>query len=142
MTSSKAILVVGGAGYIGSHTVLELEAQGYDVVIYDNLSTGHRDVCEGRVLVEGELSDRALLVETFEKYKIDAVIHFAALSEAGNSVMEPLAFFANNVAATLVLLDAMDDAGIKRLVFSSTAAVYGNASTDQPLNRRLGDSAD
>ena len=127
----------GGAGYIGSHTVLALEAQGYGVVIYDNLSTGHRDVCEGRILVEGDLSDRALLMRTFNRYKIDAVIHFAALIEAGISVTDPLPFFANNVAATIVLLDVMLEVGVTRLVFSSTAAVYVNVFSDRPQTEDL-----
>lgn len=137
MTQPKTILVVGGAGYIGSHTVLALETKGFNVVIYDNLSTGHKDVCEGRTFVEGALTNRALLVETMTHHHVDAVIHFAALIEAGISVHEPLSFFENNVTGSLVLLDAMNRAGVRRIVFSSTAAVYGNVPTSKPLSETL-----
>ena len=128
----KNILVVGGAGYIGSHTTLALEEAGYAVVVYDNFSSGHRDVCFGTHLVEGDLADTALLTRTLRDHSIDAVVHFAALIEAGQSVLTPLPFFHNNVGGTLSLLDAMNAAGVTRLVFSSTAAVYGNR-TDTPL---------
>jgi UDP-glucose-4-epimerase GalE len=123
---SKNILVVGGAGYIGSHTTLALAEAGYRPVIYDNFSTGHRDACFGEVLIEGDLADTATLVATMHDHKIDCVVHFAALIEAGASVHEPVPYFQNNVAGTLSLLEAMNTAGLKRLVFSSTAAVYGN----------------
>ena len=137
MTLPKTILVVGGAGYIGSHTVLALEAKGFHVVIYDNLSTGHEDTCEGRMFVRGGLNNRYLLTQTMMQHRVDAVIHFAALIEAGISVREPLSFFENNVAGTLSLLDAMDDAGVRRIVFSSTAAVYGNVPTSDALSENL-----
>ena len=123
---SKNILVVGGAGYIGSHTTLALQEAGYRAVVYDDFSSGHVDACFGAALVEGALADTALLTRTMQEHDICAVIHFAALIEAGQSVITPLPFFQNNVAGTLSLLEAMNAAGVSRLVFSSTAAVYGN----------------
>lgn len=128
---TQNILVVGGAGYIGSHTTLALKEAGFRPVVYDNFSGGHRDACFGDALVEGDLADTAKLVQVMRGHEIDAVIHFAALIEAGQSVITPLPFFHNNVAGTLSLLDAMNTAGVRRLVFSSTAAVYGNV--DAPL---------
>ncbi|WP_299031843.1 UDP-glucose 4-epimerase GalE [uncultured Sulfitobacter sp.] len=132
MTLSKNILVIGGAGYIGSHTVLALRNAGYTTVVYDNFSSGHRDACFGDHLVEGDLADTARLTDTLRAHDIGCVVHFAALIEAGQSVVTPLPFFENNVAGTLSLLTAMNAAGVPRLVFSSTAAVYGN-NTDAPL---------
>jgi UDP-glucose-4-epimerase GalE len=129
---SKNVLVVGGAGYIGSHTTLALNDAGYRTIIYDDFSAGNRDACFGDHLVEGALSDTALLSRTLKQFEIDCVIHFAALIEAGQSVIVPLPFFHNNVAGTLSLLDAMNAVGVTRLVFSSTAAVYGN-QTQVPL---------
>ena len=129
---NKNVLVVGGAGYIGSHTTLALQEAGYRAVVYDNFSSGHRDACFGAELVEGALSDTAFLTDTMQRYDIGSVIHFAALIEAGQSVVTPLPFFHNNVAGTLSLLEAMNAADVSRLVFSSTAAVYGN-QTHTPL---------
>ncbi len=129
---NKNVLVVGGAGYIGSHTTLALQDAGYRAVVYDNLSSGHRDACFGETLVQGDLADTALLTETLRTHNIGSVIHFAALIEAGQSVITPLPFFHNNVGGTLSLLDAMNAAGVTRLVFSSTAAIYGN-QTHVPL---------
>lgn len=129
---NKNVLVVGGAGYIGSHTTLALQEAGFTAVVYDNFSAGHRDACFGAHLVEGDLADTDLLTRTMQEHDIGSVIHFAALIEAGTSVITPLPFFHNNVAGTLSLLDAMNAAGVTRLVFSSTAAVYGNR-TDTPL---------
>ena len=126
MENVKNILVVGGAGYIGSHTVLALKDAGFGVVVYDNFSTGHRDACFGDVTIEGDLSDANLLRRVLKDYDIDCVVHFAALIEAGISVKDPLPFFRTNVASTISLLEAMIDAGVSRLVFSSTAAVYGD----------------
>ena len=121
------ILVTGGAGFIGSHTTLALAEAGYDVVVYDNFSSGHRRACFDFDVVEGELADMAKLVAVLKDRHVDCVVHFAALIEAGQSVVDPLAFYRNNVAATLELLEAMKAAGTSRIVFSSTAAVYGNA---------------
>lgn len=132
MTGKKTILIVGGAGYIGSHTTLALRDAGYGTVVYDNFSTGHRDACFGEHLVEGTLADTDLLAQTLRDHKVDAVVHFAALIEAGQSVITPLPFFENNVAGTVSLLEAMNSAGVSRIVFSSTAAAYGN-NTDMPL---------
>ena len=123
---NKNVLVVGGAGYIGSHTTLALQEAGYRAVVYDNFSSGHRDACFGADLVEGDLADTAKLAQVMQTHDIGSVIHFAALIEAGQSVITPLPFFHNNVAGTLALLDAMNAAGVSKLVFSSTAAVYGN----------------
>ena len=126
MSQSKNILIVGGAGYIGSHTTLALKDAGYGTIVYDNFSTGHRDAVFSDHLVEGDLSDTGRLRETLRAYDIACVFHFAALIEAGQSVVTPLPFFENNVAGTVSLLQAMEAEGVKRLVFSSTAAVYGN----------------
>ncbi|MBW7650380.1 UDP-glucose 4-epimerase GalE [Anoxybacillus sp. ST4] len=124
------ILVVGGAGYIGSHVVKEL-VETKPVVVLDNLSTGHRHLVDKRaVFVHGDLGDRATLVRVFEKYPIDAVMHFAANSLVGESVVEPMKYYKNNVAATLTLLETMMEYGIKRFIFSSTAAVYGIPNVD------------
>jgi UDP-glucose 4-epimerase len=129
------ILVTGGAGYIGS-TVTELLAEkGHKVFVYDNLSHGRRDLLPaGARLIDGELSDRAHLETIFTgacdaHEPFDAVLHFAALIEAGESMLRPEIYFRNNTASTLSLLEAMLASGVKRLVFSSTAAVYGEPET-------------
>ncbi|MGJ8598194.1 UDP-glucose 4-epimerase GalE [Sulfitobacter sp.] len=134
---NKNVLVVGGAGYIGSHTTLALKAAGFTPVVYDDFSAGHRDACFGDYLVEGNLANTDLLVQTMQRYDIDSVIHFAALIEAGQSVVTPLPFFNNNLGGTLSLLDAMNTAGVTRLVFSSTAAVYGNGPDVARLSEDL-----
>lgn len=121
-----AVLVTGGAGYIGSHTVRELLRLGREVVVYDNLSTGHEwAVPAGTPLIQGDIADRALLTETLAKYDIDAVVHFAAASLVGESMVRPDWYYRNNVAGTLSLLETLHSCGVNRLVFSSTAAVYG-----------------
>ena len=119
------ILVSGGAGYIGSHTVLYLKQKGIDVVVYDNLQTGHIEALKDVPLVKGDLRDEATLKTVFEDYKIDAVIHFAASSLVGESVQDPLKYYENNVAGTLSLLKQMIAHDVKKIVFSSTAATYG-----------------
>lgn len=131
------VLVVGGAGFIGSHTTLALKDAGFSVTVYDNFSAGHRDACFGDHLVEGDLVDTPKILETLKKYDIDSVVHFAALIEAGQSVITPLPFFQNNVCGTLSLLEAMNEADVKRLVFSSTAAVYGNCTDGSCLAETL-----
>lgn len=120
-----AVLVCGGAGYIGSHMVAELLESGEEVVILDNFQKGHRDAILGGKLYEGDLRDRSLLDKVFTENKIDAVIDFAADSLVGESVVEPLKYFENNVGSTINLLGAMRDHKVKYIVFSSTAATYG-----------------
>lgn len=120
------VLVLGGAGYIGSHTVYELIDRGEDVVIIDNLETGHIEaVHEKARFYQGDIRDRAFLDRVFEKEHIDAVIHFAANSLVGESMTNPLKYYDNNLNGTKVLLEAMTAHGIKKIVFSSTAATYG-----------------
>lgn len=120
------ILVTGGAGYIGSHTVRELRERGMDVVVYDNLSTGHVEAIGDTPFVKGDLFDVELLRKTFKDYKVDSVIHFAAYSLVGESMTNPAKYYHNNVAGTLSLLDAMIMEDVKYLVFSSSAATYGD----------------
>lgn len=120
------ILVLGGAGYIGSHTVYELIDRGEDVVIIDNLETGHIEaVHEKARFYKGDIRDRGFLDSVFAKEKIDAVIHFAANSLVGESMVDPLKYYDNNLCGTKVLLEAMIAHGIDKIVFSSTAATYG-----------------
>ena len=120
------VLVTGGAGYIGSHAVRELLAAGHGVVVYDSLVKGHRGaVPDGVPFVKADIRNAAVLAETFEVFPVDAVMHFAAASEVGESMANPAKYYQDNVAATLSLLDALRKAKIKKIVFSSTAAVYG-----------------
>lgn len=121
-----SILVLGGAGYIGSHTALELTRGGADVVIADNLITGHKSaVPKNARIYKGDIRDFDFLDELFSKEKIDAVIHFAAFSLVGESVTAPLKYYDNNLCGTKVLLEAMVKHKIDKIVFSSTAATYG-----------------
>jgi UDP-glucose 4-epimerase len=127
------VLVTGGAGYIGSVVTEQLVADGHEVVVYDNLSKGHQDaVVEGAEFVEGDLIDAELLNRTLADRHIEAVIHMAASSLVGESVDHPSKYYHNNVIAGLVLLDAMLACDVKQLVFSSTAAVYGEPEA-QPI---------
>lgn len=120
------ILVLGGAGYIGSHTALELIKAGEEVVVADNLVTGYRKaVPEGAAFYEGDIHNRAFLDALFEKESIDAVIHFAAYSLVGESVTNPLKYYDNNLCGTRVLLESMVAHHVDKIVFSSTAATYG-----------------
>ncbi|MEJ1991519.1 MAG: UDP-glucose 4-epimerase GalE [Maritimibacter sp.] len=128
---SRNVLVVGGAGYIGSHMVRALIEAGHGVVVFDNLSQGHREAIEGVFLVEGDLLNPDDLSRLFAQHKFDAVIHFAALIAVGESVAEPGLYYKNNVCGTLNLITAMREAGVNNLVFSSTAAVFGNPLTDR-----------
>jgi UDP-glucose 4-epimerase len=128
MSDRPAVLVTGGAGYIGAHCCRALAAAGYQPVVYDNFSTGHRSFVTGPV-VEGDLLDRSTLASAFAQHHIAAVTHFAASSLVGESVVDPRKYYTNNVAGTLALLDAMREAGCDRLVFSSSGAVYGNADS-------------
>jgi len=119
------VLLTGGAGYVGSHSAWLLARQGHEIWVYDNLSEGHRAaVPEGR-LIEGNLKDRSTLVAALRDKKIDAVMHFAASCYVGVSVTNPAEYYQNNVVGTLSLLEAMREAGVKRIVFSSTCATYG-----------------
>ncbi|MEK4512348.1 UDP-glucose 4-epimerase GalE [Paenibacillus sp. FSL K6-2524] len=120
-----AILVTGGAGYIGSHTVAELLNRGKEVVVIDNLQSGHRESLLGGKLYEGDLRDKELLAKLFAENEIEAVIHFAANSLVGESMQNPVKYYDNNVYGTLCLLEAMDAANVRKIVFSSTAATYG-----------------
>jgi UDP-glucose 4-epimerase len=122
---NEKILVVGGAGYIGSHMVKDLLDTGYGVITLDDLSTGHRELVTGGEFIEGGLGDRVLLDNLFSSHTISAVMHFAAFSLVGESVENPLKYYRNNMAATAELLDSMIRHDVKRFIFSSTAAVYG-----------------
>ena len=127
------ILVTGGAGYIGSVATEELVNDGHEVVVYDNLSKGHRDaVVERADFVEGDLLDPGKLKETLSENRTEAVIHMAAYSLVGESVQEPAKYYNNNVVAGLMLLNAMRECGVNRIVFSSTAATYGEPEA-QPI---------
>jgi len=129
--AKKTVLVTGGAGYIGSHTVRLLHAEGYHVVVLDNLVYGHRGavVDDGVELVEGAVGDRELLDALFQKYAFDGVIHFAAYAYVGESVQEPLKYYRNNTAEPLTLLEVMAEHGCRVFVFSSTCATYGEPKT-------------
>ena len=119
------VLVVGGAGYIGAHATRQLSAAGHQVWVYDNLSRGHRRAIPEGMLIEGEVADRPRLVAALRDHEIDAVMHFAAFALVNESVNDPAIYYRNNVIAALELLDAMREAGVDRLVFSSTTATYG-----------------
>lgn len=126
-----AILVAGGAGYIGSHAVKQLLESGREVVVVDSLYTGNRwAVPEGLPFYELDILRTEELAEIMKKHKIDAVFHFCAYSLVGESVEKPLKYYKNNVVGAISLLEAMEKADVKRLIFSSTAAVYGNPQTD------------
>lgn len=120
-----AVLVCGGAGYIGSHTVAALLNRNEDVVVVDNLITGHKEAVLGGKLYTGDLRDEAFLDKVFTENEIEAVIDFAAFSLVGESVVEPFKYYENNVYGTLCLLKAMNKHNVKKIVFSSTAATYG-----------------
>jgi len=120
-----AILVTGGAGYIGSHAVAALQERGEEIVVVDNMQQGHRAAVLGGKIYEGDIRDAAFLDRLFGENEIDAVIHFAANSLVGESMKDPGKYYHNNVYGTLCLLEAMNKHGVKRIVFSSTAATYG-----------------
>ncbi len=121
----RNVLVVGGAGYIGSHMVKDLLNSGCNVVVLDNLTRGHRELLPGGTFIEGDLGNTVLLHEIFSQHSIDAVMHFAAYSLVGESVEQPLLYYRNNFARTVELIESMIQHGIKHFIFSSTAAVYG-----------------
>lgn len=128
----KNILVIGGAGYIGSHTVKLLAEKNYTPIVFDNLSKGHPEAIKEYILEKGNLNDKKRLAEVFKKYSIDAVMHFAAFIEVGESVQDPSKYYHNNVASVLNLLDAMVENNIHYFVFSSTAATFG-----EPLQKYI-----
>ncbi|MGQ7247155.1 UDP-glucose 4-epimerase GalE [Halomonas sp. V046] len=146
-----AILVTGGAGYIGSHMVLSLLVNGYDVIVIDNLSNSSRESVrrveqiakKSVVFYDGDIRDRDFLDSVFGRHEVSEVLHFAGLKSVGESVLEPLKYYDNNVSGTLALCEAMNTAGVRRLVFSSSATVYGDPAsmpihegvpTGQPTN--------
>lgn len=121
-----SVLVLGGAGYIGSHAVDQLISQGFEVIVVDNLGTGHRDaVHKDAQFYEGDIRDKAFLTNVFSQHQIEGVFHFCAYSLVGESVQKPLAYFNNNVHGLQVLLEVMYDYQVEHIIFSSTAAVYG-----------------
>lgn len=133
------VLIVGGAGYVGSHAAKALAAAGHEGIVFDNLSRGHRAFARWGRLVVGDIRDQAALDAAFKSQPFDAVMHFAALAYVGESVMNPGLYYDVNVGGTRTLLDAMISAGVNNLVFSSTCATYGEPSTaaiseDTPLN--------
>ena len=121
----KEILVTGGAGYIGSHVVKMLAEKGYVPVVYDTLENGFQDFVPGHELVQGDIGDYAKLLALFRNRKIECVMNFASYIAVGESVQKPLKYYENNTAKTITLFKAMIDGGVKRFIFSSTAAVYG-----------------
>ena len=133
----KMVLVTGGAGYIGSHTCVELGEAGYDFVVYDNLSNASQESLNriekltGKKVnfINGDIRDKALLQEVFDKYKIDSVIHFAGLKAVGESVEKPLQYYDNNVYGTVALCEVMQKNNCKKIIFSSSATVYGDPKT-------------
>ena len=141
MTFNRAsILVTGGAGYIGSHTVLALQDQGYQIIILDNLIYGHRELIETLLqvkLIIGDINDAELLNNIFSSHNIAAVIHFAAYAYVGESIQNPKKYYRNNVVGSLNLLEAMVDHRINKIVFSSTCATYGIPDTIPILETQL-----
>lgn len=132
------ILVTGGAGYIGSHTVRQLRAEGRGVVVLDSLERGNRDALLGAPFVQGDISDSSLVAEVCREHGVDSVIHFAAYKSVGESMTDPAKYWRNNVQGTVDLLEGMLAADVRRIVFSSSAAVYGNPDSlpireDAPL---------
>src|SRR5437660_2071489 len=119
------VLVTGGAGYVGSHVLKELLAGGVPCVVLDNLERGHRELVLDAELVVGDIADSTLVRDVLDRYRVDAVMHFAAYASVGGSVGNPASYYRNNVAATGNLLECMDQAGVQKLVFSSTCATYG-----------------
>ena len=131
------LLITGGAGYIGSHTLVELSSAGYEFIVYDNLQNASQEslkrvekiINRSITFVEGDIRDSQKLQEVFSRYSIDAVIHFAGLKAVGESVAKPLEYYDNNVVGTLRLLEVMQEFGCKKIVFSSSATVYGDPAS-------------
>jgi len=122
---SQSVLVTGGAGYIGSHTCKVLARAGYQPVVFDNLSRGHREAVRWGPLIEGDLADRSRLVMALETHQVAAVVHFAAYAYVGESVADPAMYYCNNLLGSLSLIEAMRETGVDKIIFSSTCATYG-----------------
>jgi UDP-glucose-4-epimerase GalE len=137
--AGDTILVTGGAGYIGSHTAKALAAAGYRPVVFDNLTNGHREAVRWGPLVEGDVRDAEAVARCMAEHDVAGVIHFAGLIEVGRSVQEPALFWDHNLNGVAAVLSAMRGRGVKRIVFSSTAAVYGQPAADslEPLSETL-----
>jgi len=135
LNSSKKILVAGGAGYIGSHAVRELDAAGFHPLIVDNLSKGHREAVLWGELLEGDLKDASFLERVFREHKIQGVMHFASKCYVGESMEDPAEYYEENLSSALTLLRAMLKQGVKNFIFSSSCATYGN-----PVSLPLGES--
>lgn len=135
MSTAPTVLVVGGAGYIGSHMVWLLGQRGVNAVTLDDLSSGHADAVTSGRLERGDMADRALLDRIFSSQRVDAVMHFASFIQVGESVEQPARYYRNNVLRTLDLLDAMRAHGVKHFIFSSTAAVFGEPAYT-PIDER------
>ena len=120
-----AILVCGGAGYVGSHCLEGLRQAGFDCIVVDNLTRGHRAAVGDTPLYVGDISDPVFMDQVFAEHSIEAVLHFAAASQVGESMKDPLLYYENNLCATVALLRAMERHDVKKIVFSSSAAVYG-----------------
>lgn len=125
MKRRETILVVGGAGFIGSHVNKMLHQRGFQTIVLDDLSRGTRQMVQEGTFIQGNLGDREVLHRIFQNYPIDAVMHFAALTDVGESIVEPLKYYTHNVMFTLTLLESMRQHGIRRLIFSSSAAIFG-----------------
>ena len=125
MGGREAVLVTGGAGYIGSHACKVLARAGYRPVVFDNLSRGHREAVRWGPLVEGDLAHREALTAALRVHQVSAVMHFAAYAYVGESVADPAVYYRNNLGGSLALLDAMREVGVDKIVFSSTCATYG-----------------
>lgn len=138
MADKGAILVAGGAGYIGSHCSKAVAEAGFLPICYDNLTTGHRNFVQWGPLVVGDIADSIQVASVIRRHNVRAVMHFAASSAVGESVADPQKYYLNNVAGTLGLLQGMREAGCARLVFSSTGATYGNAGRDPILESAAG----
>ncbi len=135
MTEQTSVLVVGGAGYIGSHTVRLLQERGRAVVVLDDLSTGHADAVSGAPLVVGDVANASLLADTLRRHRVGAVLHFASLIQVGESVAQPGRYYENNIGKTIAMLNVLAAENVKKLVFSSTAAIFGN-----PENALIGEA--
>ena len=126
MDKAPSVVVAGGAGYIGSHMVRMLRDTGWRPIVVDNLATGHADAVEGATLEVGDIGDRAFVDNVLRRHRPDCVMHFAASSLVGESVVQPAGYWHNNLVQTLVLLDSMREHGVGQFIFSSTAAVFGD----------------